>query len=79
MHSCRFAEALIMGAIPMVTFDFAAPLSPELDGLWEERCLIRLSEAQIVDLPRILEEEYNSVEDVKWRREGCQELIEAML
>ncbi len=48
MHSYCLAEALILGAVPVVTSDFVPPFSPELDGLLEDWCLIIVSEAWIV-------------------------------
>jgi hypothetical protein len=51
--SFRFAEILSAGGVPVVTHDFVPPLHPEID--WSD-CLVTVSEARIVDLPRIVRE-----------------------
>jgi hypothetical protein len=55
VNTYRFGEALSAGAIPVVTPDFVPPLVPELD--WSP-CLVVVSESRIVDLPRILRQDY---------------------
>jgi hypothetical protein len=69
--SYRFHEALAVQAIPVVTADFAAPFEPEVD--WSP-CLVRVSEARIVDLPRLLRESF-SEHDIRKRREACYMLF----
>lgn len=49
--SYRFSEALGLGAIPVVTPKFVPPFEPDID--WST-CVVRVSEARIVDLPRLL-------------------------
>jgi hypothetical protein len=70
--SYRFHESLALQAIPVVTADFVAPFEPDLD--WSG-CLVRVSESRIADIPRLLRETY-SEEDIRRRRERCQELFE---
>lgn len=71
--SYRFAESLSMGAIPVVTSEFVSPLSPEVD--WSG-CLVRVSEARIVDLPRILRSK--SEEEIQSRQVRCRHLFQAI-
>jgi len=72
--SYRFSEILSTGGIPVVTQDFVAPLAPEID--WSG-CLVRVSEARIVDLPRILRE-YTSVQ-IRQRQKVCWHLYHTIL
>lgn len=68
--SYRFAEALAADAIPVVTSDYGAPLEPELD--WSG-CIVRVSEARIVDLPRLLRE--MALDEIKSRQQECARLF----
>ena len=64
--SYRFGEILSTGGIPVVTNDFAPPLSPEID--WND-CIIRVSETRIIDLPRRLRQIKES--EIRRRQERC--------
>ncbi|KAL7551986.1 hypothetical protein ACHAWF_015203 [Thalassiosira exigua] len=70
VSSYRFGEVLSAGSIPVVTGDFIPPFHPEVD--WSG-CIVRVSEARIVDLPRILRG--YSQEEVKQRRRVCRLLL----
>jgi len=67
VHSHRFAETMLAGAIPVVTSDFLPPFHPEID--WSG-CIIRVSEARVVDLPRIVRD--IPMEEVKKRQRKCR-------
>jgi len=73
MNSFRFAEALSAGAIPVVTGDFLAPFHPEID--WSG-CIVRVSEARVVDVPNIVRG--ISAEEVRKRRRRCARLSNAV-
>lgn len=70
-QSFRFTEALGLGAIPVVTPDVLPPFAYDLD--WSG-CMVRVSAARIVDLPRILRS--ISKEEIQQRQHRCQELFE---
>jgi hypothetical protein len=70
-NSFRFAEALGLGAIPVVTSEFVPPLVPEID--WTG-CLVQVSEARIIDIPRILRQ--ISEEEVIARQKRCRYLFD---
>lgn len=70
--SFRFAEALSLGAIPVVTSEFVAPLAPDVD--WSG-CLVRVSEARIIDILRIL----RGIVDVEARQERCRFLFDCII
>lgn len=72
--SFRLSEILSTGGIPVVTQDFVAPLAPEID--WEG-CVVRISEARIVDLPRILRQ--FTVDQIRQRQETCWHLYHVIL
>jgi hypothetical protein len=67
--SYRFGEVLAAGGIPVIPAVLLTPLSPEID--WSG-CVIRISQARIIDLPRIL----RSIpkEEVHSRQAECQRL-----
>jgi hypothetical protein len=67
--SWRFGEALAMGAIPVVTTDFLAPFSL---GNWD-RCLVRINEGRIVDLPRLMR--LLPPETIRTRQAACHALF----
>jgi hypothetical protein len=69
VNSYRFLETLSAGCIPVVTTQLVPPLFPELD--WSS-CLIYISEARVIDLPRILRN-LSSVE-VQNRQRACVNL-----
>jgi hypothetical protein len=72
--SYRFGEILSAGGIPVVVHDLVLPLSPEID--WTG-CVVRVSEARIIDLPRILRE--ISAEEVRERQKRCWYLLRTVL
>ena len=72
--SYRFGEILSTGGIPVVTQDFVPPLYPEVD--WS-KCLVIVSEARIVDLPRLLRR--FSPEQVKERQRACWHLLQNVI
>lgn len=72
-NSFRFAEALQGGAIPVVTGDFLPPFHPEIG--WSG-CIVRVSEARVVDLPRILRE--ISEDDIHLRQLNCSALLDSI-
>lgn len=74
VSSYRFGEILSTGGIPVVTQDFVPPLYPEVD--WS-KCLVIVSEARIVDLPRILRA--YSPEQVKERQRACWYLLQNVI
>jgi len=67
--SYRFPESLLAGAIPVVTSDFLPPFHPELD--WSG-CIVRVSDARVVDAPRLMRE--IPTEEVRKRQLKCAEL-----
>jgi hypothetical protein len=69
--SYRFSEALGLGGIPVVTAEFVPPFEPEID--WSD-CVVRVSEARIVDLPRLLRE--MPLQEVERRQRKCLTLFE---
>ena len=69
--SFRFHETLALGAIPVVTSDFVAPFGPDLD--WSD-CIVRISTARVVDMPRILR--LYTQEHVQRRQLRCKELFD---
>jgi len=72
--SYRFGEILSTAGIPVVTQDFVPPLYPEVD--WS-KCLVIVSEARIVDLPRLLRA--YSQEEVKQRQRACWSLLQNVI
>jgi Exostosin family len=68
--SYRFGEILSTGGIPVVTQDFVPPLHPEVD--WSD-CIVVISEARIIDLPRILRT-YSKTE-IEKRQRVCWRLL----
>ena len=68
--SYRFGEVLGLGAIPVVLPDFLPPMWPDLD--WSG-CIVRVSEARIVDLPRILGS--ISKGEIRSRQKRCKRLF----
>lgn len=72
--SFRFGEILSTGGIPIVTADFVPPLYPEVD--WSG-CLVRISEARIIDLPRILRE--YTPDQVRKRQGNCWHLLQTVI
>jgi len=59
------------GTIPVVVGDIVAPFAPELDWL---DCWIVVSEARVVDLPRILRQ--IPQQEVRQRQKRCWQLHE---
>ena len=74
VSSYRFTEALSADAIPVVLSNLLPPLYPEVD--WSQ-CIVRISEARIVDLPRILREMPTS--EVQSRQRHCRRLLLTVL
>lgn len=72
VHSFRFAESLLGGAIPVVTSDFVPPFHPEID--WSG-CIVQVSEARVVDIPRVVREIAH--EEVMKRQLRCAALADA--
>jgi Exostosin family len=72
--SYRFGEILSTGGIPVVTHDLVLPLAPEMD--WSG-CVVRVSEARIIDLPRRLRA--MSVTQVRNRQRRCWHLFQSVL
>ncbi|CAB9522508.1 Exostosin family [Seminavis robusta] len=70
-NSFRFPEALSADAIPVVTSDFLPPFSPEVD--WSN-CLVRVSEARVVDIPNIVRT--IPEEEIRKRRKECKLLYD---
>ena len=68
--SYRFSEVLGLGGIPVVLSDFLPPMWPDLD--WSG-CMVRVSEARIVDLPRMLRS--ISKEEIRTRQQRCKVLF----
>jgi hypothetical protein len=69
VHSFRFSESLLGGAIPVVTSDFIPPFYPDID--WSG-CIIQVSDARVVDIPRLVRDILD--EEVKRRQIRCNEL-----
>jgi hypothetical protein len=69
-QSFRFTEALGLGAIPVTTPDLLPPFAYDLD--WSG-CVVQVSEARIVDLPRILRQIPRK--EILQRQQRCQELF----
>ncbi len=69
-NSFRFVEALGMGSIPIVMTDFVPPFWPDYD--WSG-CLLQVTEARIVDLPRRVRT--ISMAEIRQRQERCAELF----
>ena len=71
VNSFRFGEALQAGAIPVVTSNYVPPFHPDVD--WNG-CIVRVSDARVVDTPRIV----RSIppEEVKSRQRVCSRLTE---
>lgn len=67
--SYRFGEILSTGGIPVVTHDFVPPLAPDID--WNA-CLVRVSEARVIDLPRLLR--LFSRREIRERQRRCWQL-----
>ena len=72
--SFRFTEVLSAGAIPILLPEIVTPFYPELD--WSD-CVIRVSQARIVDLPRVLR--VIPPERVRERQLNCQRLYRTFL
>ena len=67
--SFRFTEVLSAGSIPVLLPEIVTPFFPEVD--WDD-CVIRVSQARIVDLPRILRT--ITPESIRTRQANCQRL-----
>ena len=72
--SFRFTEVLSAGAIPVLLPEIVTPFYPEAD--WSG-CVIRVSQARIVDLPHILRS--IPTEEVRKRQVQCQRLHRVFL
>lgn len=72
--SFRFTEALSAGAIPVLPPEIVTPFYPEVD--WSG-CVVRVSQARIVDLPRLLRA--ISPDEIRNRQLRCQQLYRALL
>lgn len=72
--SYRFGEILSTGGIPVVTQDFVPPLHPEVD--WSD-CIVVVSEARIIDLPRILR--MYSKTEIEKRQRVCWRLLQNVI
>ena len=73
-HSYRFAEILGLGAIPVTTADQLLPFDSELD--WD-RCVVRVSETRLLELPDILGQ--IGVEEIRSRRRACWALLDGAI
>lgn len=73
-NSFRFTEVLSGGSIPVLLPESVAPYSPEVN--WS-KCVVRVSQARIVDLPRILAS--ISAEEIRHRQKECRSLYENYL
>jgi hypothetical protein len=69
--SFRFTEVLSAGGIPVILPEIVPPLVPELD--WTG-CVVTVSQARIVDLPRILAG--MSEQDIHIRQRECHRLYQ---
>ena len=74
VHSYRFTEALSAGAIPVVTPELLPPFFPEMD--WSG-CLVRVSEEDIIDLPRRLR--LFSSNEIRRRQLECASLFQSAI
>jgi len=74
VSSFRFTEILSAGSIPVLLPEIVTPFFPELD--WES-CVIRVSQARIVDLPRILRG--IKPESIRTRQVNCRRLYRDFL
>jgi len=72
--SFRFTEVLSAGAIPVLLPEVVTPFYPEAD--WSG-CVIRVSQARIVDLPRILRS--IPATEIRNRQVQCQRLYQIFL
>jgi len=72
--SFRFTEVLSAGSIPVLLPEIVTPFFPELD--WES-CVIRVSQARIVDLPRILRG--IKPDSIRTRQVNCRRLYRDFL
>mmetsp|Transcript_22402 Transcript_22402/g.33997 ORF Transcript_22402/g.33997 Transcript_22402/m.33997 type:complete len:559 (+) Transcript_22402:136-1812(+) len=72
--SPTFGEALALGAIPVVTTEFAEPFYPEVD--WSG-CLVKVNEGRIIDLPRKLRS--MTRDSVASRQGTCMELFHRVI
>lgn len=72
--SFRFTEVLSAGSIPVLLPEIVTPFFPEVD--WDD-CVIRVSQARIVDLPRILRA--ITPESIRTRQVNCQRLYRNFL
>jgi hypothetical protein len=69
--SYRFSEVLSAGGIPVLLPEVVTPYAPELDF---DKCVIRVSQARIVDLPRLLLA--LSEQEIRQRQEECYRLYQ---
>lgn len=67
--SFRFTEVLSVGGVPVILPEVVAPFAPEMD--WSG-CVVRVSQARVVDLPRILRA--MPAEEIHRRQKECQRL-----
>jgi hypothetical protein len=72
--SYRFTEVLSAGAIPVLLPEIVTPFFPEVD--WSS-CVIRVSQARIVDLPRVLRA--IPPEEIRKRQLQCDQLFRTFL
>jgi hypothetical protein len=72
--SFRFTEVLSAGAIPVLLPEIVTPFYPEVD--WSG-CAIRVSQARIVDLPRVLRA--IPPEEIRDRQLQCSRLFQKFL
>ncbi|CAB9504131.1 exostosin family [Seminavis robusta] len=72
--SMRLNDALLADAIPVVVSYLTMPFEPDVD--WSG-CVVRVSEARIIDLPRMLRS--MSAAEIKARRETCRELFRGVM
>ena len=72
--SFRFTEVLSAGAIPVLLPEIVTPFFPEVD--WSD-CVIRVSQARIVDLPRVLRA--IPMEEIRDRQLQCRRLFRSFL
>lgn len=69
--SFRFSEVLSTGSIPVILPEVVTPFAPEAD--WSA-CVVRISQARIVDLPRLLRNIPRA--EVRSRQKECRRLYE---
>ena len=74
VSSYRFGEVLSVGGVPVIVPGMVPPLAPEVD--WS-RCIVVVSEARIVDMPRLLRS--IEPEEVRKRQVECRRLYEAVV